>query len=109
MNRVIWADSYFTGRKKPEEWERAETIDQVVKFCFSIDNSIVSIGTRMAHLNAVNAISRAGADPIIHYHYADEKDCNTEIRDKIINVCKENGWFVIIDDEINELLANEEK
>lgn len=108
--KFLWCDMQKLQefiKKDNLKWISPIDCDEVVDWCAE-DPCIVSLGFREIHLKTLRAMAQAGVDAIIHFHARAEdiyrKECpyKTGIfkNREILSICKENGWDIIYDDEI---------
>ena len=107
--KFLWCDMQKLQEFKKDNLKWIHPIDhnEVIDQCAE-NPCVVSLGFREVHLNTLRAMAQAGVDAIIHFHiqaediYRRERPTTCKFKDReiLFNICKENGWDVIYDDEI---------
>ena len=98
------------------------TLDDCVNVLRTNPEYILSIGTRNVHRNTLQECEDQGLDPVVHLHLKAERHhylvttgpaesygelCIYE--EQIRDMCKENGWILLIDDELQEYINQREE
>ena len=108
--KFLWCDMQKLQEFKKDnlKWINPIDCDEVIDWCAE-NPCIVSLGFREIHLKTLRAMAQAGVDAIIHFHIHAEDTyrknnpyttCRFKDREMLFSICKENGWDIIYDDEI---------
>lgn len=99
------------------------SLDDCVNVLRTKPEYILSIGTRNVHRITLQECENQGLDPVVHLHLKAERHhylvdgggpaesygelCIYE--EQIRDMCKENGWTLLIDDELQDYINQREE
>ena len=112
--KFLWCDDneMTSYEKTPANWLYPMNDDEVVEHCIKeTGDCVVSIGRRPCHLKALETMENKGVDAIVHIHHWAETEFRKEHpavsaveESTLVDICKENGWTLIYDDELEKYL-----
>ena len=112
--KFLWCDDneMMSYEKTHANWIKPINYHEVISHCTEeIEDCVVSIGRRPCHLATLEAMANAGVDAIVHIHHLAETDFRKEHpspatveESTLVDICKENGWTLIYDDELEQYL-----
>lgn len=112
--KFLWCDEreMIPYEKTPANWLKPMNHDEVVRHCIEeAGDCVVSIGRRPCHLATLEAMEDAGIDAIVHMHHWAETEFRKEHpsasaveESTLVDICKENGWTLIYNDELEQYL-----